>query len=92
MTKQQWIQLATVILLPLAMALMKRFAPLIPKKYIPIACPIIGAVIDVISGNGFGANTSYGVMAGMAAVGLREVYDQISGNAAKTDDTTKPTP
>lgn len=87
MSKQQWIQLATVFGLPFVMALLKRFLPMIPKQAIPVVCPILGAVVDVISSGTIGANTAWGAAMGSAAVGLREVYDQLSGNAAKPSST-----
>lgn len=90
MTKQQIVQLLTVFGIPFIVALLKVLVPKIPKKIIPVLCPILGALADVLSSGTIGQGTAYGAALGAAAVGVREVWDQLSGAAEKPKEPTPP--
>lgn len=90
MTKTQIVQLATVFGIPFAIALLKHFIPKIPKKLIPVLCPVLGALADVLSSGTIGQGTTYGAALGFAAVGVREAWDQLSGKAQKPKEPAPP--
>lgn len=64
---------------PMLIALVKYLAPRIPSVWLPIAGPIVGALISIVGYYGTSAEVSVIVaaFAGIAGVGLREAYDQI---------------
>lgn len=92
MTKQQIIQVATPVVIPLLVAGLKWLWPRVPNKLLPVLCPILGALIDVIANGTIGTGTVWGAALGSAGVGLREAFDQLSGNAAKPSRTEPPAP
>jgi hypothetical protein len=74
-----------IVVVPLVLYGIKQAWQKIPKQLLPVLAPILGALADVLlqwSGvNTFGAQ--WGAAMGMAGVGLREMFDQVSGNAKK---------
>lgn len=83
MNKATIVQIATVFGIPFLIAMIKQFIPKLPKKLIPVLCPILGALADVLASGTIGQGTAYGAALGAAAVGVREVWDQLSGAAEK---------
>lgn len=73
------------ILVPAAIAALKSMIPNLNKKWLPVLCPILGVMADscmALSGAGsFGPQ--WAAFLGLAGNGLREVYDQWTGNAEK---------
>ncbi len=75
-----WKQLLPTIIacgVPIVIAVAKIFVPSIPKVWLPIAAPILGAAADFLVTGTFGQGTILGALAGSAGVGLREICDQI---------------
>ena len=71
-------QLTIVALTPVVVAILKKLVPKIPKAWLPMAAPLIGAGVD-IAGHYAGVwegNTLVGALLGMAGTGLREMADQ----------------
>lgn len=64
---------------PLLIALLKGLAPHIPKLWLPIIAPILGALLDIIIHYAGGQNVGVltGALLGSAGVGVREVLDQV---------------
>lgn len=88
MTKTVLIQIATPIIVPSIIAGIKWLWPRIPKQILPILCPGLGAsigvVVDLLNSGAIGANTGWGALLGAVGNNVREVIDQLSGNAAKS--------
>lgn len=74
--KTNWVLLLIPVVVPMVIALVKVFLPKLPKVYLPILAPLLGALIDFLAGGDFGAGTILGAVAGSAGVGLREILDQ----------------
>jgi hypothetical protein len=65
------------VLVPVILALLKHFLPRLPKLWLPILAPVLGAAIEALASGEFGAGTSLGAALGAAGVGLREILDQL---------------
>jgi ethanolamine transporter EutH len=67
------------VLVPLAMAGIKRLIPKLPKFLLPILAPVVGAGLDAlggwIAGISVGSSLAAGML-GLAGVGIREIADQ----------------
>jgi hypothetical protein len=76
----------TPVIVPLVIALVKKFQPQIPSWVLPLAAPVLGVVIDVINSYALGQanNLIVAALLGLAGVGVREIKDQLTP--------TKPTP
>ena len=69
-------------IIPMVIALMKTALPSINKKFIPWLAPFIGALAELLNGMVTGGtisgqNAITGAALGSAAVGIREIYDQM---------------
>lgn len=75
------------VLVPFLIAALKSWIPSLPKKALPLLCPLLGIVADyaLALAGGSALGPSWGAALGMAGNGLREIYDQLSGNAADRD-------
>jgi hypothetical protein len=73
------------ILVPALIALLKSWVPKIPRSWLPILAPVLGALIDAATAYlaGKEVNPVLAMALGSAGVGFREIYDQVSGNAQK---------
>jgi len=84
----EWSTLLSMIIplaVPLAIFGLKSIWDRIPKPLLPVLGPILGVAADLLLQYG-GASTfgpQWGAVLGAAGVGLREIYDQVSGNAKK---------
>jgi hypothetical protein len=72
--KLQWL---IPILVPALIAVLKTLTPQLPKHWLPILAPVLGALLDLASTQSLGAGTAWGAALGSAGVGLREILDQI---------------
>lgn len=72
------------VLVPLLIALLKGWAPKIPKRLLPIIAPLLGGVADaaIAWASGGTPNPLLGAALGSAGVGLREVVDQMRGQGS----------
>lgn len=66
-----------VVIVPALIGLLKILVPRIPKLWLPILAPLLGAAVDFLVLGSFGPSTVLGLIAGSAGVGLREILDQI---------------
>lgn len=73
----QWKYLLITGLVPLAISVAKIVIPKIPKSWLPIIAPLMGAFIDILLSGAFSNNTVLAAIAGSAGVGLREIVDQM---------------
>lgn len=78
----QWNYLIITVIVPLAIALMKLVVPKVPKTWLPIIAPLLGAAIEILTSGVFGQNAFWAAVSGSAGVGLREIYDQLKKAAA----------
>ena len=82
----EWSKLFSMLIplvVPLAIFGLKSIWDKIPKALLPILGPVLGAIADMLLQYS-GASTfgpQWGAVLGAAGVGLREIYDQVSGNA-----------
>lgn len=77
--KIDWSTLLIPVITPVLIALVKVFAPKIPKVALPILAPVLGAALDIIlhyAGAGSGGPL-LGALLGAAGVCVREVLDQV---------------
>ena len=65
------------VAVPVVIALVKYFLPSLPKVWLPILAPILGAAIDICATFSVGTSTLLGAALGSAGVGLREIKDQV---------------
>lgn len=67
------------IIVPLIIAGCKKLLPGLPKVWLPILGPILGAAIDIVGQftTGAAGNLWLAVGLGAAGVGLREIVDQV---------------
>jgi hypothetical protein len=72
-----WALMLIPVVVPILIAVIKLFLPKLPKLWIPILAPVLGAVCDMLMGGAFGSGTIMGAIAGSAGVGLREIVDQV---------------
>lgn len=81
--------LATTVVVPLLLAAAKKLIPKLPKASLPVAAPLLGALVDV--GTHYATGTSnplLGALAGSAGVGLRELVDQLKKAGGASGITT----
>lgn len=72
-------ELIIPLVVPIIIAALKALWPAIPKVWLPIVAPILGALAEILlylAGMG-GGDPAMGALLGQAGVGLREIYDQI---------------
>lgn len=76
-----WPILLTPILVPVFIGglklLLGQFGAKIPKVWVPVIAPILGALVDLLITHTWGAGTLMAAIAGAAGVGLREIVDQV---------------
>lgn len=74
-----WQQALIPILTPLIVAGVKLIVPRIPRVWLPILAPVLGAALDYVAhlATGSSLNPLAGLALGAAGVGLREVVDQV---------------
>lgn len=65
------------LLVPAALAVLKHLAPRLPKVWLPILAPLLGALIEALASGDLGPGTPLGAALGAAGVGLREILDQL---------------
>lgn len=66
------------VLVPIAVAGIKSVMTMLPSALVPIIAIVVGALLDVVTAwLGNGAPSSWGVMSGLAGIGVREVKDQL---------------
>lgn len=68
------------LLVPLIIAGLKALIPRIPKVWLPVLAPLLGAAIDIAAyyaGVTAGASPVLAAALGSAGVGLREIVDQM---------------
>ncbi|MCX8156170.1 MAG: hypothetical protein N3J91_06970 [Verrucomicrobiae bacterium] len=65
------------VVVPVVIAIIKFFLPKLPKAWLPILAPILGALAELVASGSFDAGTIWGAVAGSAGVGLREIVDQL---------------
>lgn len=65
------------ILVPIVIAILKTLAPKIPKSWLPIIAPILGALVEIFTSGTIGIGTVWGAALGSAGVGIREIVDQM---------------
>jgi hypothetical protein len=63
------------LLVPVLIAWLKILVPKLPKKYLPVLAPVLGAVMDCVATGG--QNPALAAALGSAGVGLREIYHQM---------------
>ena len=79
------------VLVPLAVAGIKKIVPNIPSPLLPIAATLLGLMATLCS-NLAGAtsiNPMWGLLLGAAGVGVREIKDQVFPAAPLADNATK---
>ncbi len=86
MNKLTLIQTLVPVLVPVAIAVLKFFVPRIPRAWLPILAPLLGALIDIAATSQVGPGTPLAALLGSAGVGLREILDQVR----KSLDTADP--
>lgn len=62
---------------PVIIMVIKTLIPKIPKMWLPIMAPIVGAVIDLAFNLNFGTHTLIGMVLGAGGTGFREIADQM---------------
>jgi hypothetical protein len=69
----------TPLLVPLIIAVKKKFAPLIPSWALPILAPVLGMILDYVNtlATSHQSNLLLAALLGLAGVGVREVKDQL---------------
>ena len=76
-----WALLLIPVIVPVIIALLKMlvtyFGSKIPKIWIPIMAPILGAAVGLLLDHTWGTGTIMAAVAGSAGVGLREIVDQV---------------
>ncbi len=65
------------VLVPVLLAVGKLFVPKIPRLWLPILAPILGAAIELLTSGALTTNTAWAAVLGSAGVGLREIVDQM---------------
>jgi hypothetical protein len=66
---------------PLVIAVVKVLVPKVPKTWLPILAPVLGALAEFLVTGTFDQGTLLGAIAGSAGVGLREIVDQLRKRA-----------
>jgi hypothetical protein len=77
MNKITFLQTTIPVVVPAAIAVLKHFLPRLPKPWLPLLAPLLGAILDVLATQQFGAGTALGAVLGTAGIGLREILDQL---------------
>jgi hypothetical protein len=90
MNKFTWLETIIPVVVPAAIALFKQLLPQIPKPWLPVLAPVLGAVIEVAATRQVGAGTAAGAALGAAGVGLREIVDQLRKAASLQGDGAAP--
>jgi hypothetical protein len=93
MNKLTLLQSVIPVVVPLAIAVLKHFAPRLPKPWLPVLAPLLGAILDFLGTLQVGAGTVVGAALGSAGVGLREILDQLrrAGQERNEGPPTEPT-
>ncbi|GAB4377514.1 MAG: hypothetical protein Kow00114_41830 [Kiloniellaceae bacterium] len=73
------------VIVPLVIAVAKMIIPKIPKQMLPIIAGALGPAVElaIVQLNGSEFTGTAGVAAGLAGVGLREVWDQLGKTIKK---------
>lgn len=73
---------------PMVIAVVRWAAPRIPSVALPVAAPFVGMLISVVAYYSTGTEVSVLVaaFAGVAGIGLRELYDQLMKRTRHTHD------
>ena len=69
------------VLVPMVIAGLKGVVPSIPRLWLPILAPVLGAAMEVLTNWQFSSGTLAAAVAGAAGVGLREIVDQLRTRA-----------
>ncbi len=77
MNKLTFLQMSIPVAVPVALALFKHFLPRLPRPWLPILAPLLGAVVEILDSGQFGSGTALAAALGSAGVGLRELVDQL---------------
>jgi hypothetical protein len=75
-------------LVPIIIAVIKLLLPRLPKVWLPILAPLLGAATEWLLSGQFSQGTLLGAIAGAAGVGLREIVDQVKKLAAEPANPT----
>lgn len=65
------------VLVPIVVSGIKQLIPSIPKAMLPILCPVLGALVDIVSYYCGTMTGPYGMVFGAVGVCVREVWDQV---------------
>jgi hypothetical protein len=76
-TQPLLVPILTPAIVPLALALAKVAFPRLPKVWLPILAPLLGALLEIVATFSVDQNTLLGAGLGALGVWLREVVDQI---------------
>ncbi len=77
MNKTILLQTIIPVVVPVAIAALKQWLPRLPKAWLPVLAPVLGAGLDILTTHQVGAGTALGAALGAAGVGLREIVDQL---------------
>jgi hypothetical protein len=77
MNQITFLQTVIPVVVPAAIAVLKHFLPQIPKPWLPLLAPLLGAALDILATQQFGPGTALGAALGAAGTGLREILDQL---------------
>ena len=79
LTADNIVQWVTPLLVPLVLAAVKKFAPSLPSWVIPLAAPVLGVLIDLVSSlaTTHSSNLLQGAVLGLLGVGLREMKEAL---------------
>jgi hypothetical protein len=90
MNKLTLMQMLVPVLVPAAIAALKQLLPKIPKPWLPILAPLLGALIDIAATCQVGPGTPLAALLGAAGVGLREILDQLRKALSAADPPPPP--
>lgn len=66
------------VIVPMLLAGLKSLAPRVPRPWIPVLAPLLGALLDIGTYFATGiSNPAIAALAGSAGVGIRELVDQL---------------
>jgi hypothetical protein len=71
------IECAIPVVVPVTLAVLKQCLPQVPKRWLPVLAPALGALAETIATQQVGTGTVLGAALGSAGVGLRELVDQM---------------
>ena len=92
MNKLTLMQTLVPVLVPAAIAALKLCLPKIPKAWLPILAPLLGALIDIAATCQVGPGTPLAALLGAAGVGLREILDQLRKSLGAAPPPPPPSP